>query len=119
VDLTRDELVVAPDGGAQPVVLNLGSDCAVLKVTIKVEGGNPSVVILPASGAAEPIAQQTTGVIQFKLPQGTYQVFAFANLEGLEYANPEAMRNYGGQSITLEAGQEKDITLEITERKDH
>ena len=71
----------------------------------------------------EPIAQmvtgQVTGAIQVKISQGTYQVFAFANIEGLEYANLEAMRNYSGQSITLEAGQEKDITLEVTERKDH
>ena len=123
VDLTRDELVVGPEGGAQPIVLNLGSDCAVLKVGVKAEGVNTFIVIVPASGVEEPIAQmvtgQVTGAIQVKISQGTYQVFAFANIEGLEYANLEAMRSYSGQSITLEAGQEKDITLEVTERKDH
>lgn len=55
---------------------------------------------------------------QWNLSAGTYQVFAFANVDGLEYANPEAMRNYSGQSVTLEAGQTKDITVEISERKD-
>jgi hypothetical protein len=95
-----------------------------LKVTIKVEGGNPSVVILPTSGVLEAISQQVMAgpnpvSVQFNLQQGTYQVFAFANIEGLEYTNLEAMRSYSGQTITMEAGQEKDITLEIIERKDH
>ncbi len=126
VDLMRDELVVGTGGAAQPVIINIGSDCAVLQAQIKSENPSANIVIVPTTGVQEPIvrpigAQSAGGptyVSQWNLSAGTYQVFAFANVDGLEYANPEAMRNYSGQSVTLEAGQTKDITVEISERKD-
>jgi hypothetical protein len=123
VDLTRDYLVVSSNAGAQPITIDLRSDCAVLKVQVKADGRNVFAVLVPSSPFAEPIVQpmmiQPMGFAQLTLSPGTYQVFAFSSLNGLEYANPEALRNCPSQSITLDAGQQKELTLELVERNEN
>jgi hypothetical protein len=64
-------------------------------------------------------AGSSVGSTQFTLSPGSYQVFAFSRVEGLEYANPEALRAYPSQSVTLEAGQKMDLTLDLAERKEN
>ena len=123
VDLSRDYLVVTSDAGAQPITIDLQSNCAVLKVRVKADGRNVFAILAPSSSFAEPIVQplmiEPMGFAQLTLSPGSYQVFAFSSLNGLEYANPEALRNYPSQSITLDAGQQKELTLEVTERREN
>jgi hypothetical protein len=46
-------------------------------------------------------------------------VFALTSLDGLEYSNPEALRNYPSQSVNLGPGQKTELTVELTERKEN
>ncbi len=129
VDLLRDYLVMGPDGVSQPIVINMRGDCATL--TPKIDGADnqtsASVIVVPSGWFAEPrvlqfnTQQSGAGAVfhgqSLMLTPGTYQVFAFTNIEGLEYANPEAMRDYPSQSVTLDPNQKLEITVKPAERK--
>jgi hypothetical protein len=128
VDLTRDFMVVGSGEYAQALTINLRADCASLTVKLQSEGQTRSgfVLIVPTSGLAEPAAlpvtaptpiQPTNVSIPLTLSPGSYQVFAFSSLDGLEYANPEALRGYPSQTVNLDPGQKAELTLELIERK--
>jgi hypothetical protein len=55
-------------------------------------------------------------LLSITLAAGSYQVFAFSTLNGLEYADAQALRSYHSQSVTLDAGQKTDLTLELNEQ---
>jgi hypothetical protein len=124
VDLTHNYLEIGADGDAtQPVVINLG-DCATLKAQVRLNSKSASafLVIVPNNAMGEPmighIGQQTSqSSVSISIAPGTYQVYAVSSLAGLEYANPEVMRDYPSQTVTLQAGQSSSVTLELTERK--
>lgn len=122
-DLTQEDLVVAPGSQAQPINVALRNDCATLQVTVNSEnqGAKLAVVLVPASHVMEPITAQldATGSYVFNgLGPGEYQVYAFSSIDGLEYANPEAMREFAGQQITLAPNQRANLTLAVNVRGD-
>ncbi len=120
VDLARDEMAVSGGAGAQPIVLTMTTECATLKLTAKTAAMYTFAILIPSTAFGEPIVQpiMSTSQQQITLAPGTYQVFAFSNMAGLEYGNPEVMRAYPSQSITLDAGQQKELTVDVLERKD-
>jgi len=132
IDLTRNELVLDGAGSPQTLALTLSSTCSNVKVAIHTNAEAPKglpayVVLVPTSGLAQPIVQGVSlqppvslnPEIQFTVPPGTYQVFAFSSLSNLEYANPEALRSYPTQTISLDEGQQQDLKVELIERKEN
>ena len=105
----RDYLVVG-EGQAQPITINLRADCATLTAKLKPSEHSQQgfLLVVPSSSVATPkvmpiAAQNPSGQSSFyplafspfnTLSPGTYQVYAFSTLDGLEYSNPEALRNY-------------------------
>jgi len=128
VDLTRDYLIVGSIVDPQTLTINLRGDCATLNVKLQ-PGEQPRiglVLIVGSSLAAEPEtmplqaptpAQPANGSMSLTLSPGSYQVYAFSSVDGLEYANPEALRGYPSQTVNLEPGQKAEITLELIEPK--
>jgi len=113
---------VSGGAGAQPIVLTMTSECATLKLTAKTEGKAAIAIVVPGAAMAEPFVQPIMGTSQpatLALSPGTYQVYAFSNMAGLEYANPEVMRAFASESVTLDAGQQKELTVDVVDRKDH
>jgi hypothetical protein len=51
------------------------------------------------------------------LPTGTYRVYAFNTLDGLEYASPEALREYPGEAIRSEQARQATVTLDLIQRR--
>jgi hypothetical protein len=47
------------------------------------------------------------------LPPGTYRVYAFKNLDGLEYENPDMLRRFSGRTVVLEADKRTKIALDV------
>jgi hypothetical protein len=129
IDLTRDYLLAGADGGAQPIVINLRADCAQLTAKLRPAGQQrPGVVlVVPTSSVGEARvlqlqAQQSSRdfnrIPQFiTLSPGSYQVYAFTSVDGLEYSNPQVLRNYPSQSVTLAPGQNTELTVELSEPK--
>lgn len=121
IDLTREDLIVASGSQPQPINAILQNDCATLQVTVHAQNPNTqsTVLLIPASHVMQPVTAQLdpTGSYVFTdLSPGDYQVYAFSSINGLEYANPEAMRDYSGQQITLSTNQRANITLDVIER---
>ena len=129
-DLAHGDLVIS-EGATQPITVTMGASCSSLSVGVQ-PGDHPgsqaaSILVIPSASFLEPfvlqvpVGQQQPGAMMpmnasFSLAPGSYQVFAFTNADGLEYANPEALRSYRSQSITLDAGQKMDLKVEINER---
>ena len=127
VDLVRDYLVVGSDGGVQPVTINMSKDCATLSAQMAPgqEQNSGFLVMVPTSAS---VAEPTTFPVMSRGPllgpmrgpaltlsPGTYQVYAFTSLDGLEYANPEVLRDYPSQTINLVAGQKAELTVKLSE----
>ncbi len=128
VDLTRELLTVTADVQPQPVTINLRNDCATLSVKLdEAEQRTGYVVIASNSLALQPIifpvqphANESLPYVPFTglmlgpgpttLPPGSYEVYAFSTLENVEYANPEALKAYTSQSITLDPKQKLEVT---------
>lgn len=129
VDLLRDYLVVGSEGGTQPLTINMTKDCATLSAQIapgQEQNSGVLVVVSTSSSIAEPIVfpvmSQGAALGRLRglsliLCPGTYQVYAFKSVEGLEYANPEVLRDYPSQSIDLASGQKAELSVKLSERK--
>jgi hypothetical protein len=121
IDLTRDYLVVGAGEEPQAITIKMRADCATLSVKLQ-PAEHPRdafLIVVPSSALAEPeiqgVAKGSAG--SFTLSPGSYQVFAFSTVDGLEYANPEALRGYPSQTVNLDPGQKVEITVEPSERK--
>jgi hypothetical protein len=132
VDLTRDYVVIDANGGAQPLTINLRADCGTLTAKLRPEERSQSgfVLVVPSSSVGEPkilqVQQASTHQVfagfanhSLTLTPGSYQVFALTSLEGLEYSNPEALRNYPSQSVNLAPGQKTELIVELAQRKEN
>jgi hypothetical protein len=132
IDLTHDYVVIDANGGTQPLTINLRADCSTLTAKLGPEERAHSgmVLVVPNSSLGEPkvlTIQGQSNASDFRgfanpsliLSPGSYQIFALTSLEGLEYANPEVLRNYPSQSVNLGPGQKTELTVELTERKEN
>lgn len=121
VDLLRDYLVVGSGEESQPISMSMRSDCATL--SLKLQSEDPArqafVVVVSSSPVAEPYLQPIGNgfSVALTLSPGSYRVFTFSNIEGLEWANAEALTGYPSQSVDLDPGQKTEITVQPTERK--
>jgi hypothetical protein len=50
------------------------------------------------------------------LTPGEYRLFAFTNISHLEYANPEALRDFTGQDITVGPNEKANVQLDLITR---
>jgi hypothetical protein len=117
VDLLRDDLVIA-DGGRLPAIqVTRYSKCPTLGGTVHSQFGDSKGVVVVISDSdhiepeIRPIYQNRFDEIS--LVPGAYHVYAFNTLNGLEYANLEALREYPGQTISIDKNQHATVTLEL------
>jgi hypothetical protein len=132
VDLTRDYVVIDANGATQPLTINLRADCGTLTAKLRPEEHSQTgfVLVVPTSSVGEPkilqVQTPSTPIVftgfanqSLTLSPGSYLVFALTSVEGLEYSNPEALRNYPSQSVNLGPGQKTELAVELTERKEN
>jgi len=120
--LTDDLTIDAGDLGA-PIEIVLRDDFAALTGTILSKGHpTPGIVIFaPDSKGQTPILLpvRTEGKFEQRdLQPGEYRVFAFDRIDGLEYANPEAMRSFSAaaQLVRLAPNGQAMVNLELQTR---
>ncbi|HEY6991578.1 MAG TPA: carboxypeptidase-like regulatory domain-containing protein [Bryobacteraceae bacterium] len=121
VDLTRNSLVVSEGGQTPPIDVTLEDNCASIQGQIRMDHPieNASVILAPSSRAILPqvISIQQDGSFAFnRLSPGDYRLYAVSTADGLEYGNPEAMRQIDGVSVTLAAKQKSSVTLNLVTR---
>lgn len=119
IDLTRDDLVIAPDSQPAPIDVVLHGNPASLRGIVKAgdQQIRAFVLVLPdGDSAEEPRQVFTAGQFSFAgLAPGSYHVYAFPSLNGIEYANPGAMTRYADRAtqVTLSENESKDITVNL------
>ncbi len=120
-DVSHEPLNIAPGAAAQPLVVNLRNDCASLAVTMHsdTKDATGTVLAIPDAGTGAPtmIWMQANSTANLAgLTPGSYHVYAFADIEGLEYANPQAMRDLPSESVTVTPNAQASMTIQLDER---
>jgi carboxypeptidase family protein len=121
VDLARSPLVVSAGGQPASIDVTLEDNCASIQGQVHMDNpvANASVILAPSSRAIQPqlAALQEDGSFSFnRVSPGDYRLYAVSTADGLEYGNPEAMRQINGTSITLAAKQKASVTLNLVAR---
>ena len=123
-DLSREPLIVSAGAAPLPILVTLRTDCPTLEVRLQSSGvpetGIAGVIIIaPESALGEPLIIGLPGNGSSSLTNlsaGGYRVYAVSDLEGLEYANPQAMRSIESQTVNLTPGQKTSLNLQVVKR---
>lgn len=121
VDLLRDDLVIADGGRAPAIQVTRYRKCPTLGGTVHSQSSDSKGVVLVVSDS-DHIEPEIRPVYEgrfedMSLIPGTYHVYAFDTLNGLEYANLEALREYTGQTISIDKEQHATVNLELIQRR--
>ncbi len=118
-DLLREDLVVAP-GGLSSLEVVLSDDGATLSGSVQSDNieGSATVLVVPER---TPQAVKTVyvsgngGFYVNDLAPGDYKVLAFDHLDGLEYTNPEVLREYSSKAaeISLQSNEKTTIKVDL------
>ena len=123
VDLTRSMLTIIPGSQPPPIQLATTENCAgvIGKVQGNMKTTNGFVILIPESLAQEPLIMQSAvpdGSFTISgLAPGNYHAYAFSSIDDLEYANPDALAELSGESLSLHAGEQTSVTLKLNIRK--
>ena len=119
-DLLQEPLTVAEGGTISPIEVTVRDDPATLKVTPRVtKPGQNTTIVLYAEGALLPSAMNrvmSRSQTSFsQLAPGSYKVFAFDSMEGIDYDRPDTLAKYAAQAahITLAANQQSSIMVDV------
>ena len=115
-NLLKEELTVPVGGSVEPILITESNSCPQLTLTSNAKGP-VTAVIAGDSSSLEPRVVGIPGAgFTISLNPGEYKVYAFDDVTGIEYANPDAMRSFKSQTASLEAGQKASLQLEVNER---
>jgi hypothetical protein len=118
-DLTKNDLAITSGVAPEPIDIALSKGTAALSGTVKGAEGLPQVAILAIPdgfAAAAPRIVSSGPQFSFSgLAPGSYHVYAFTGIDGLEYRNPEVMKKYDDQSVTIDlsANETRQIDLPL------
>jgi Carboxypeptidase regulatory-like domain len=124
VDLLAEDLTVPEGETTEAIEITLRNDGARVSGTIRTSGSAPAngMALLVSSRAPRlvRVAQIVNGTFTVRdLAPGSYRALAIDRADDLEYANPEALRDYltKAQDVTLSAKQESHLELELLHRE--
>jgi hypothetical protein len=129
-DLAREPLVLSFAGSAAPMELTVRNDCAQLNLSLPaaaaalVPGIEPvyTAYVVPdfdTTADVQPVTLRPSsgGSLTVEgLTPGGYHVYTFAAPVELEYRNPAALGQLGGQAVTLTPGAAENLVLEAPGR---
>lgn len=121
IDLSRDDLTIMRGAAPEPIEITLLDNCATISGTVHSDGAplKGSVLLIPDSAQAEAQIGSIQADGSFSWPNlspGTYHLYAFSDISDLEYANPDAMRDFQSQEITVGAGEKASAHLDLIVR---
>jgi hypothetical protein len=118
-DLLREDLTVAP-GGLSSLEVVLSDDGATLSGSVQSDDieGSATVLVVPERTPQAVKTVYVSGNGGFSvddLAPGDYKVLAFDHLDGLEYTNPEVLREYSSKAaeISLQSNEKATIKVDL------
>lgn len=124
VDLFSEPLAIGSGNPVAPIRITLRDDGASLAGVVRSDGNPASASVLLVM-QDEPLrmpqllVSDRLGAFQIdNLPPGDYIVLAFNNMEALEYANRDALRDYFSEAIrvTLGSRDAKTVNVDVIHR---
>ena len=122
-DLSRDDLMVTAGAPPAPVEITLRSDCAAISGSVRfpsdIQQTTGFVILVGDSSlrAPDPISVGADGKFSFKnVTPGAYRVYAFSDIAGLEFANPEVLRDLPSQEVNVTANEKSTVQLDLIAR---
>jgi hypothetical protein len=120
-DLLLEPLKVEEGGSVMPIEVVVRDDSATLKVTLHAEKpGQSATVLLYAEGALllSPNLRGSTNSTEMyfaQLAPGSYKVFAFDSIDGVDYARPEGLAMYAPQAarVTVSANGTSSVMVDV------
>jgi hypothetical protein len=121
IDLLRDNLVISAGSKPEPIEITVTNNCGQISGTVHSSQRNATgfVILAPDPPSIEPkfIPFQPNGSFLFmNIPPGAYRLYALSDIADLEYANPEAMRDFPSQQVDVGANEKKQVDIELTVR---
>jgi hypothetical protein len=128
-NILTDDLVITGGGGCSMELL-LRNDSGTVRLSVKSSqpqsGGTALLVPVRGRGAARVLPFETQEEnagdtwTSMSLAPGEYMVYAFDNIDGIEYANPEALRPYASQAtaVTVSPGETAKVTAQLIQTGD-
>ena len=119
LDLLRNYLVIAGEAAPQPITIQMRKDCGTLHARVDGAATSGALVLVNPDSIDEPMPvffNGDTGTAV--LSPGSYRLYAFADLNGVEYANPEAMRDYTSQTVEIAPNQKLEISVKLIDAKE-
>lgn len=120
VQLSGGNLIITSRKYAHPISVKIGKHCATLTILLpKQETSPPKILLVPESLPFQPETILSAAVElpyvydTWPLPPGTYRVYAFKTLDGLEYENPAVLGRFSGRTVVLEADKKAQIALDV------
>jgi hypothetical protein len=120
VQLSGNNLMITSQKYLRPISVKVGKHCAELTVRLPREVSTEiTILLVPESLPFQPIptSAPTVNLPYFYYPwplsPGTYGVYAFKTLDGLEYENPAVLRRFSGKTVVLEPGKKTEIALDV------
>ena len=121
-NLFTEDLSVQSSGPGQPIEIVLRDDFATVSGAVSLDGqpAQGTVLLIPEAnlrGAVAFPANQDGRFQREDLPPGDYKAIAFDRMDGLEYANTEAMRAYSAWEQPLHISPNGQATLQLELQK--
>jgi Carboxypeptidase regulatory-like domain len=115
-DLSRSDYVVAAGSPPAPINVELRSDCSSIEVSATNRQQTAAVVVTGGMHKLEPLVSfigSPGSSAAVRLAPGEYDVFAFSDLAALEYGNPEVLKNYKSQHVSLSPNQKATVSVDV------
>jgi hypothetical protein len=125
-DLMREDLVIPNRPGAQPIQVVLQDDIGKLTVNLLSDADEPPVAFMLIPEGTTPTAPQVqwggpqANVTWESVAPGTYSLYAFDEIDDLDYTSPEVLSEYSAKAIRFEMhpDEAKTVALEVIIRGD-
>ena len=115
-DLTKEDLVISPDSPSPPIAVALRTDCGSLEVHLEGGEANTYASIVMLGGAQSPRMQMAmvgSNTNLSNLAPGEYKLYAFDDISNIEYGNPEALKNFEAQQVTIGPGEKATVQVKL------
>jgi len=123
-DLLHEDLLIPDRADAEPIQVVLQDNIGKLTVRVQSETNErPTAVLLIPEGTTSATAQvqwalPRANVEWESVPPGNYSLYAFDEIDDLDYTNPDALSAYSSKAVRFELhpDEEKSIAMQVIMR---